>query len=740
MNFNPNLHLAGEAERKRIAKEWFDLGCIVVLNGDKQPLTVWDQWQTQRQTLEEFESLPWAKASLFAIIMGRQLNNGLYLGAIDVDVKNLTETALAKGLEFEKHIRTTQTERTVNNGKHFLYLSRQPIKTDSKAHSFCGCEVLGEKKLCIMAPSYGYVRLNDNTPTELESLNEFFEGALRILGYKRATLQPRAETETYHEPHKLNIRPCVQFLLQKPHLEHSERLAIVTEYLAAGVKAEDIELMFQNQDDYDAQKTRYQIDHIEKGKYKPFTCLTLEDMNLCIPSCPNVKVRRGLELEPREPWKGNPDELLKEADHSQILRAYEDTIRNDDTCTILTFMATLLNYTKEEQQNLIFKSQSASGKTHIALEVTSLFPRDDVRTFYNVSPKAFWHEHGSYNQDTHAIIVDLEKQILVFLDQRNAELLAEMRAVLSHDKKVLETKIADRNRNGRHATKTVQIIGYPTFIFCSATAFLQEEDLNRALILSPRTNKEKLEQTLALLGERKGDPLGYATRLRDNPNRTWLAARIQNIKEANIQHIIIPEDMRAKLYAHFKSEHPALAPRHHRDYTRLLALVKAFALFNYANRTHQEGNIIATEPDVLNGLKWYLEVSESNELGIPPEIYELWKDTIQPCIKENQGIATREDIRRLYFQQHSRLLPQTRLKDALATLEATGLTYEIQHPTDKRMKVIAETTGPNQTQLGDTNNALRIYHYCRNNITATRDTTPSKVSHPTVILSLKKVS
>lgn len=687
---------------KDYARSYYELGCnIVVLNGDKQPLVKWDQWQTQRQTLEEFETLPWNQAKAYAIICGVKLNNGLYFGALDVDAKNVSEDALAKASEFEKHIRTTQTEKTKNNGKHHVYYSRQPIRTDKKAHEFCGCEVLGEKKLCIMAPSEGYVRLNDNVPTEIASLNEQYDNALSRIGYKRATL---SHTDEYREPRKLNIRLCILEMIKKPHMSHDERRAVVCEYHAAGVKPEDIELLFIDQDDYEPTKTHYQVNNIIDSKLKPHTCLTIESYGDCLSTCPQVKVRHALELEPREPWKGDPDELLKEADHSHILRAYEDTIRNDDTCTILTFMATLLNYTKEEQQNLIFKSQSASGKTHIALEVTSLFPREDVRTFYNVSPKAFWHEHGTYNQETHAIIVDLEKQILVFLDQRKADLLAEMRAVLSHDKKVLETKIADRNRNGRHATKTVQIIGYPTFIFCSATAFLQDEDLNRALILSPQTDSKKLEQTLVLLGERKGDPINYTNKLKENPYRTWLTARIQNIKDANIQHIIIPEDLRQKIWSQFKSEHPALAPRHHRDYARLLALIKSFALFNYANRTHQEGNITATETDVLHGLKWYQEISESNELGIPPEIYELWQDTIQPTIKEKGGIATREDIRRSYLHQHHRLIPQTRLKDTIDTLEAAGLTYEIQHPTDKRMKVICETTGPDQTQLGDSGN------------------------------------
>jgi hypothetical protein len=485
---------------------------------------------------------------------------------------------------------------------------------------------------------------------------------------------------------------------------HIERVAIVTEYLNAGVKPRDIELLFRKQPDYDPEKTRYQIEHITKGKYKKFLCSTLENEGICIPSCPQAKVRASLKHEPSEPWTGDLDELMREADKHDILEAYASTIKKDETATLITFLTTLLNYTKDEQQNIIFKSQTSSGKTHIALNVTSLFPEEDVKIFYNVSPRAFWHEHGVWDPETRTIIVDLEKQILVFLDQKSNKLIEEMRAVLSHDQKVLETKITDRNRRQGHATKTVQIIGFPTWIFCSATAFLHPEDTNRAFLLSASTEAEKLKESLKLLAERKGDPLSYEKILRQDEKRKWLRARIKAIKNANIQHVILPEDLRRTLYEKFIEDHPALTPRHQRDFPRLIALVKAWALFNFANRKHlqtPEGTSIeATETDLMNAYALYREISESNELGLPPEIYELWTKVIRPTIQANpEHFATRQEISQTYFKQQRRILPKHQLKDALETLEACGLIFQLPHPQDKRLKVIAETQGPLQTQL-----------------------------------------
>jgi hypothetical protein len=107
----------------------------------------------------------------------------LYVGAIDFDVKKLPEEVVAKGREALKHLPITQIEQTPSKGLHYVYYCIEKPKSVSAYHNVCGLEVIGEGKLCIMAPSAGYSRLNDNTPTIINgSLNEVFEAALKKAG------------------------------------------------------------------------------------------------------------------------------------------------------------------------------------------------------------------------------------------------------------------------------------------------------------------------------------------------------------------------------------------------------------------------------------------------------------------------------------------------------------------------------------------------------------------------------
>lgn len=164
---------------REMAANYYELGCNVVpihLEPDnpkehKKPLTEWKEYETRRQTPEEFNAIQWDDyANGFGIICGQLVPNGRYLAVIDYDVKPATPPeAVAKGKEISKQFLTTATEETGSKGKHLIYYSRKPVQTISY-HDECALELLGEKKLCIMSPSLGYRTLNDNTPTELEDL------------------------------------------------------------------------------------------------------------------------------------------------------------------------------------------------------------------------------------------------------------------------------------------------------------------------------------------------------------------------------------------------------------------------------------------------------------------------------------------------------------------------------------------------------------------------------------------
>lgn len=152
---------------------------------EKRPLIEWKPLKDRRQTQEEFDNLPWGEANAFAVILGQKMKNGMYLAVIDYDVKGrVTEEAKKIGKEILKDFPITQTEQTISNGIHLIYYSRQKPKIDATFHDDAGVELLGEYKLCLMAPSQGYTRLNDNSPTEIENLEESYFQILEKHGFK----------------------------------------------------------------------------------------------------------------------------------------------------------------------------------------------------------------------------------------------------------------------------------------------------------------------------------------------------------------------------------------------------------------------------------------------------------------------------------------------------------------------------------------------------------------------------
>ena len=151
---------------------------------NKQNIGYWKKWETESQSEEEFKELCWAEANGFGVILGTQAKNGMFLSVIDYDVKGekVSEEVKLKGKEILKDFPITQTHETVNKGIHYVYWSRNKVKTDGTFHDTAALELLGEKKLCLMPPSMGYRNLNDNSPTELESIEETYYNILKKYG------------------------------------------------------------------------------------------------------------------------------------------------------------------------------------------------------------------------------------------------------------------------------------------------------------------------------------------------------------------------------------------------------------------------------------------------------------------------------------------------------------------------------------------------------------------------------
>jgi len=274
-----------QAPLKHAAFELWQIGHRIVPLKGKTPLVAWQRWQSEPQSLQDFESLPLGQADGFGIICGVQLNNGYYVGALDCDLekggKPLSEDVLKKQTEVLENMRITQLEETPSGGKHLIYYSHSPVET--KQDDRCGIEILGSGKLCIMAPSEGYRRLNDNMPSETPNFNLEFQNALDKAGLK-ATIPKVSVPVTRKRRGKSKIRYCCEVALQRDRaIVHLMRLAIASEYKKLGWADDDIVDLFRRQEDFDKDKCLVQVKSADPDRVA--TCESIREWGYCYPEC-----------------------------------------------------------------------------------------------------------------------------------------------------------------------------------------------------------------------------------------------------------------------------------------------------------------------------------------------------------------------------------------------------------------------------------------------------------------------
>jgi len=178
-------------EIKQLARTYLEQGLAVVPVKAKRPLCEWARWQKEPQIEQEFEGLPWADADGFGVLCGLKGKNGQYLAVIDIDRPNFDL----------KLLRTTAIERTPSGGYHFIYWSKRPVKAIKRTD--LGAELLGLGNICIMYPSKGYQKANDNKPTEVENVEVLFHELVVRLGGEldvdEEKLKTEVKTETLQE-------------------------------------------------------------------------------------------------------------------------------------------------------------------------------------------------------------------------------------------------------------------------------------------------------------------------------------------------------------------------------------------------------------------------------------------------------------------------------------------------------------------------------------------------------------
>lgn len=391
---------------------------------------------------------------------------------------------------------------------------------------------------------------------------------------------------------------------------------------------------------------------------------------------------------------------FEEITTKELASVLDLTIKHDNENKLVSFLCMLSAYTEDSQLNVSFNAPSSTGKTYIPTQVAQYFPEADVRQFGGASPTAFFHDNASYDKERNCYVVDLERKILVFLEQPNPKLQENLRPVMSHDKKEISYKITDKNQKGSNRAKNIVIRGFAATIFCSAGMRLDEQEATRAILLSPETSIEKVLEGVHMATLRSANKTEFLAEIEASPERQQLKDRVLAIKQEHVDDIVVPDP--ASIERRFLSTVQSTKPRHQRDVSHLLSIIKCITLLNVWYRRDENGIVVSTQSDIDQGFEVWQKINKSQELNLPPYTYEFYKKYIVPIyVAKNEGReltsktigsdvgVSRKEIIHRHYELESRLPNDDILRrQILPMLEAAGLITQEKDPYDKRNKLI----------------------------------------------------
>lgn len=391
---------------------------------------------------------------------------------------------------------------------------------------------------------------------------------------------------------------------------------------------------------------------------------------------------------------------FKELNLNEVCKILDSTVKKDDANKSITFLTMLTTYTEEAQTNVFFNAPSSTGKSHIPLSVSELFPTEDKIILAHCSPTAFFHEQGKTDKEKNEIIVDLSRKILIFTDMPDSGLLSRLRSILSHDMKESRFKTTDKNQQGGNRTKTVVVIGYPSVYFCSAGLRVNEQESTRFIMLSPSIEHDKIIQGIKQTIAKESDREKFLGLLNIDVERMNLKERILGIKQEMINDIKI--DNASLIEKLFLKDDTNVQPRQQRDIKKIISLIKGLALLNLWFRKREGNYIFADDKDIEDGFKLWSEISFGQDYGLPPYIMEIYTKIILKLWNESGSMGIKDPVSRkeildLHFKIYHRPLGITYLRQhILPQLEEVGLIVQERSTNDSREMVVI----PLETNFG----------------------------------------
>jgi hypothetical protein len=372
----------------------------------------------------------------------------------------------------------------------------------------------------------------------------------------------------------------------------------------------------------------------------------------------------------------------------QIVEFLEPIIKKDDVAKVVAFLVQFSTYLPDDQLNLIIASLSSTGKSHILLNIAKLFTQEDVLVLGYSSPKAFFHELGEFDKENKKIIINLERKNLIFQDQPHPELLAKLRPILSHDLKETEIKITDKSQKGGNLTKTVLIRGFPAVSFATTYLKLDDQEITRALIISPEISQEKIEESIKLSIKEKIDK-EFIDLIEHKEGLKNLRKRILDFREVSkdIKRAVFVDLKEEDILNLFKDK-KNFAPKDMRNIKKFMTICECFAGLNYILDRVSGNTLLVKREDIMEAFKVWNEIGKYQEIGVMPFAIEVYYKVILPLYKDGL-VLTKKVIMKGIKERFSASIQLWYLEQqVLPTLESGGFISIEKNPQDKRQIIV----------------------------------------------------
>jgi hypothetical protein len=256
----------------------------------------------------------WYNVNAVGIMQALPNNDGLYLGAIDLDNKTkdskITEIQSYFLEQLNPEIKSCMS-KTANNGMHLYFYSPKPIDGNTRHHDSTGIEILAGKRFIVVYPSLNYTKPTSNDALVMENYEEIETALQKTINHfsleeKKTAVNsyilspsilhaPNPSRRGLSEPnvfcihhndavnvYTLKMRPCLREVLKSDlfgTVGHNVRVAVAVELLANGYSVDEVVSCFSGQKDFDVNVSRRQVESL-RG-YNHYRCEKLKSFGIC---------------------------------------------------------------------------------------------------------------------------------------------------------------------------------------------------------------------------------------------------------------------------------------------------------------------------------------------------------------------------------------------------------------------------------------------------------------------------